>query len=339
MKTIRAAVKHAWLLLLCLSGALLWARRQLARQNAVVVLMFHRVLDDREWAATDSLPGMVITKRSFEALVRYLGRHAEVVSLAAARPHPGPGAKPRLALTFDDGWDDNARAAYPVAAASGLPLTIFICPGLMGRQQPFWPERALRASGVAARSESADQLIEGLKLLPRDAREGRLREMSVDHGTAPAVDRTMDWRTVQRLSDGGVTFGSHSYSHEILTQLGSYELIGDLKHSRLALQSALGSDCTLLSYPNGSSSPDVEDAARNAGYSMAVTTHESIWMSGSSPYRVPRVNIWEGKVTAPWGGFSRVAFEYAAYWRPFMTWVSEEEGARRLSRFLGVRSR
>ena len=58
--------------------------------------------------------------------------------------------KLRVMFTFDDGWKDNYTNALPVMRARGIPATVFVCPGLVGRTLPFWPELVASLLGKAS---------------------------------------------------------------------------------------------------------------------------------------------------------------------------------------------
>jgi hypothetical protein len=48
---------------------------------------------------------------------------------------------------------------------------------------------------------------------------------------------------------------------------------------------------------------------------MAFTTIPGVFAPDTNPLLIPRINIWERKVTSPAGRFSRAAFEYAVFWK------------------------
>src|SRR5262245_29726099 len=76
---LRARVKYAALLALAATGAFRWARRRLMAERAIVVLMFHRVLEASDEASTHSLPAIVIGRSTFTALLHHLACSADVL--------------------------------------------------------------------------------------------------------------------------------------------------------------------------------------------------------------------------------------------------------------------
>src|SRR6476620_1223516 len=52
------------------------------------------------------------------------------------------GARPRVALTFDDGLRNNVEVAYPILKKLGLSATFFVCPGLIDGGQWLWNHEA-----------------------------------------------------------------------------------------------------------------------------------------------------------------------------------------------------
>ncbi len=98
---LRAIVKWFWVHLLFLGGLVWWAKWRLQRQGAIVVLLFHRVLGDDDFAKTNAAPGMVVRQETFRELARYLVRSCQPVSLAESDlGWDGKYRKARVAVTF-----------------------------------------------------------------------------------------------------------------------------------------------------------------------------------------------------------------------------------------------
>src|SRR5580692_2641383 len=121
----RPSLQLIWARVLQATGCLWWANRQLRRRGAVMVLTFHRVLNDAEFRLTSSLPGIVVRRRTFENLAAYVAGKFEAVDFTQAIE--APTGKLRVMFTLDDGWKDNYTDALPVMRTHGIPATAFVC--------------------------------------------------------------------------------------------------------------------------------------------------------------------------------------------------------------------
>jgi peptidoglycan/xylan/chitin deacetylase (PgdA/CDA1 family) len=319
--TLRAHGKAFWAGLLRASGLLYLARKWVQRHGAIV-LTFHRVLTDSELQQTASLPGMIVRSNTFSGFLKHASETCEFVNLARDPDWERTG-KLKLAVTFDDGWSDNATSAYPAALRYHAPLTIFIVPEKTGAELPFWPERTAaaldRASDGSGRNAiMIERAIETLKALPVEERERRIGVMagSPPSGRASAsVDRTMTWEQIAELHAVGVTFGSHTSTHEILTTIPPARAEQEINSSRALIQEKLESPCTLFSYPNGDCSAPVRRLVADAGYKFAFLNQDpGVWTRDCDPFLIPRVNVCEYHLADSSGNFSPLMFDYAVVW-------------------------
>ena len=293
--------------------------------------------------------GMVVRQQTFHELLKYLEKNCEVVPLDRVFDTDGDGGKrPRFAITFDDGWKDTAAVAFPLADQRRMPIAVFVCPGLVNRLSPFWPERVIgicravlaslvrerqfagvcRAAGLEDPFSSngelrikEDRLLQQLKNLPEPelhsflAKVDKLAAEWGDSGPADQFEATMGWQELIRLQERGVSIGSHSQNHAILTRLQKSEIASELAQSKRKIESVLGRQCALFAYPDGSWSLEAREEVRRQGYTHAFINEIGVWTPGTDSWLIPRVNIWEGALTGPSEDFSRATFEYATYWR------------------------
>ncbi len=348
-RRFRSLAKWMLIRMLWLTGMLAVAKWWIRRHGAVV-LAFHRILHREECIETTIQKGMIVRDESFRALLQYLQKHYATIDLDSG-PQQSQQKRVQVALTFDDGWEDNASTAFPIASEFKTPFTIFICPGLVGRSLPFWPDRLsalirsaehssdgivslsntlasagymeLAATLRRGNGDRADRIIDRMKTLPPERRD-RVMEMlfscgiSIEACVNISLDRTMSWSQVTRLSERGVTFGSHTQRHEILPLIPLARVRNEILESQEVIRKHLLKDCVLFSYPNGDASPEVRDEISRSGYRLAFINSPGVWRLDGDPLLIPRINVWENHLTDARGRFSPLTFEYSVFWRAFM---------------------
>ena len=121
------------------------------------VLMYHEVTSasERDKAVRKTNPAYCVTVDSFRRQMEHLAadgfRSLSLDELIA----DGPGSK-GVAITFDDGWDNNYGAAWPILSGLGLTATIFVVSGFMGRPGYMtWEQiRELADAGISIQSHT-----------------------------------------------------------------------------------------------------------------------------------------------------------------------------------------
>jgi peptidoglycan/xylan/chitin deacetylase (PgdA/CDA1 family) len=299
----------------------------------VVVLMFHRVLDDPSYRQTCSLPEIVVREGTFRELIEYTARRYEPVDLRATRPGKS-SSDLKVAFTFDDGWSDNYTVAFPIVRQYKIPITIFVCSGLVGKNAPFWPEQIVaRLHRVQPESERGEimALIERLKKSTPEQRDQCLRELSERARElnlsveCSEVDGTFSWAELKEMDRAGVTFGSHSQTHQILTCVSAATTRREVVESKTAIESALKKPCNVFAYPNGNHSPESRRILAEAGFELAVTTKCGAWTAVCDPLAIPRPNVCEANLVGLTGRFSPTMFEYINFWK---TWRAAKANSR-----------
>jgi len=294
-----------------------------------MVLTFHRVLDDVESRLTSSLPGIVVRRATFQKLVAYAAGRYEAVDFEraiAAAPD-----KLRVMFTFDDGWKDNYTIALPVIRAYGMPATVFVCPGLIGRTLPFWPEAIASLLGSASPpvpSAEIESIIETLKTYSAERRRqyiARLCELRAPaHGRhAYSADRTVSWDDIREMDAAGVRVGCHTQTHQILTTVPPQTARQEIRESKRAIEAVLYRRCSLFAYPNGNTSEATRRILAEEGFTAAFTTEKGAWTSGTDPMAIPRVNMCEQSVAGLTGQFSPAMFQYNVFWKAWRAMRTE----------------
>jgi peptidoglycan/xylan/chitin deacetylase (PgdA/CDA1 family) len=346
---LRNVVRSLWIYFLYISGVIRWARKRIAANGGIIVLTFHRVLEDADLEFSNSPAGMTVRSATFHDALRFLAANYQVYAIDGLPPSWESTSEPRFAITFDDGWQDTASVAFPLAQKNALPLTVFVCPGLIGKPSPFWPEQVIAAWRVSGKSQelsakfaefcksaalgearfpisSDERCLDDLLLKLKEFNAGEreqlvcalvaLSQTSLQPASA-RIDATMSWEDVGHLLSHGVQIGSHTQHHQILTKISSPEVQCELSDSNEAIERALGRKCPVFAYPNGSWSPAVRKLVIETGHSQAFINTPGIWTSATDRWLIPRANIWEGSLTGLSRRFSRAVFEYVTIWKSY----------------------
>jgi peptidoglycan/xylan/chitin deacetylase (PgdA/CDA1 family) len=322
LRIVRRAAGLLWIGLLRSTGCLRFVKWRLRSKGAVLVLMCHRVLADPAFLETHSPADIIVREGSFRDLIRYIRSECHVVPLHDAMPGR-VGNKLQIILTFDDGWSDNYTQVFPIVCAQRLPITIFVCSGVMAQDLPFWPERVamlLKKADPTLSTEAIKAEIESLKSASPAHCEEYLGHLAAGSHTntdnlRSVVDSTLSWDQALEMLSAGVEFGSHTHTHQILTHLPLPNVRAETQTSKALIEQALSQPCDCFTYPNGNWSQPVRDAVAESGYKYAFTTEAGAWNSNNDPLAIPRLNVSEENIVGWNKRFSPAVFDYHMFWK------------------------
>jgi len=252
-----------------------------------LILGYHRV------AETDWDPfGLCVRPDRFDAQLRVLRARANPIGLERLVRGLSEGELPpcAVALTFDDGYLDNLRAALPLLERHGVPATFFVVSGARGAT-PWWDELAglLAPERDVARATELQRRLMREPASVREASLERIRAERPDATGAAAAPRTMTADELRELAASPLAdVGSHSVTHPLLAELSEPQRRAEAADSRAALGELLGREIRTFSYPNGSCSPEAARNVREAGYALACASREDVLLSGTDRFRLPR---------------------------------------------------
>lgn len=219
-----------------------------------------------------------------------------------------------LAITFDDGYENNFSVAYPVLKSLKLPATFFVSTSFIGTDRvSLWfdtlydaiveyPEKTLDLNSMglgkldtassASKSDSLHCVIKNLKATSDQDRQSRLDDILNRLGWTgnPTTFPGMSWKQLMNLAaDPMMTIGGHGHRHAILTKLSKDAAWEEISTNKRLLETNLNKRIELFSYPNGDSNKHVIGLLKRAGFGYAVTTTEGF--VSSDPYLIERLTI------------------------------------------------
>lgn len=307
-------------------------RLRALRRDDLRILAYHRVLSvpDESRFGFD-LDLVSASAEQFDEQLRMIRRRFQPLSFAEVLDHFDRRRRlpPRaILLSFDDGYDDNYRVAFPLLRAQGLSAMFFVSTDHIEHGRPYaydWlvhmvcvtqadtlqaPELGVDTTvprDLHARRRLAADLLDRMKWLD-DAIQHEVivrleREWNLPRAQGHADCRPMSWEQLREMHAGGMEIGSHGVGHRMLAKLPQEEMVAEVHGSKATLERELGAPVTVLSYPVGGINAyddRVIDAARAAGYRLACT-----YVAGTnpqpiaSPYTLRRLPVERG-MDAAW---------------------------------------
>jgi peptidoglycan/xylan/chitin deacetylase (PgdA/CDA1 family) len=209
-----------------------------------------------------------------------------------------------ICFTFDDGYRDNLRHAYPILQRHGVPFAIYVPTSFPDRVGELW---WLALEAVVARNDRLGLVIDGedRRFDCRTAAEKyevfeaiywwlrgfeteeRLREVVRDLCNRYRIDMTafcdeacMTWPEIAHLAaDPLVTIGAHTVNHVMLRKVSDDAVRSEMKNSAAIIEAALGMAPLHFAYPVGdptSAGPREFQVAAELGFKTAVTTRPGV---------------------------------------------------------------
>ena len=269
----------------------------------VPILAYHRVLDvPDENAYPFDIELVSASVEQFTRQMAVLRKSYHPITFETLLKHLDAGEPPprgSIIVTFDDGFVDNYRIAFPVLRKLGIPATIFLSTGYIDSQDLFWYEKiahqvmttgakTLRFAGSTPFDIPQDRgrrraiiadVLQWMKDVPNQVRLDTLADL--ERQLAPLADWREDsrsgpltWDQIREMSAGGMEFGSHSVTHPILSKVDPSQVGFELGASKQRIESELQKPVQVIAYPVGGEEAfdeNVRTAVALAGYRLAAT--------------------------------------------------------------------
>jgi len=215
-----------------------------------------------------------------------------------------------MAITFDDGYENNYTYAFPVLRAHSVPATVYLTTDFVEHKKPLWVDRLEYLVGMAPEGKDVprEEKIAGdasmrqkLKGLSREKRESRLSELEKGAGVAlrdfsgeGAVYAPLTWEECRMMRTWRIAFGAHTMSHPILSKISIFEGRDEISESRKVVSQALGSVSSIFAYPNGQPGDFTKETMttlREVGFDGALTTIPGVNTKNTNRFELRRISM------------------------------------------------
>jgi peptidoglycan/xylan/chitin deacetylase (PgdA/CDA1 family) len=271
------------------------------KSSPPVILMYHGVSVGTVPGSLRNCEGKHMPADLFAQHLRVLQRSRRVISLSdmIAGMEQRQDMRNTVALTFDDGYENNLLAAAPALADFKMPAAFFVATGFIGAERCIWFDKleialdrtnrtSMQLPGnngtIPIRSliEKRQALVRAKKILK--AKETRsldedamtlVAQLGVTDFSPDGDYRFMDWNQVRQLVQAGFEVGAHTVSHPILSKIPFDEAVAEILDSKEQVRQETGQCSSTFCFPNGKMS-DFSPALKTMcqGHFKAVLTAE-----------------------------------------------------------------
>lgn len=300
--------------------------------NGIRILAYHKINND-----CPNYLNLSTKISNFEKQMEYLRKHYHIVSLQEVVSLMKANQKiPKrtVAITFDDGYKDTYTNAYPILKKYNIPATIFLTLNPIEYKIPLWFECIIYAitntsrktlnlepvglkkylvDSLKEKRETIDQIVSYTKKLNKEDREILLKfmskELQVDLDDLKMKEELLSWEEINEMKSNGISFGAHSMSHSILTQMPLKEAEYEICESKRMIGEKLGEKVSFFAYPNGGKgdfNEDIINILKDNGFSGACTLIEGV--NNTDTFALKRLNIYEEVTRGISGAFSKPLF-------------------------------
>ncbi len=218
------------------------------------ILMYHMISDPIKGAKFNSLR---VSPEMFEKQLCYLtenGWHFFTMSELVSKEDQLP--EKSIALTFDDGYQDNFTKALPLLKKYKAKATIYL---VVDRHNREWSSK---------------------------------RKKKNNSGELMAEPKLLDEQVTELLESGLVEIGSHTITHDNLPRLTKQQKFEEIINSKKEIEELFCIKCRSFCYPFGLYDETDLKLVEQANYNNATTVEKGIDnIQQASLYRLKRISI------------------------------------------------
>ena len=297
----------------------------------LTIILYHGVTDFKS-KGIENISGKHLDVDEYFDQMKWLKRNTNILSmeevfyiLSNNKSFP----KNAIAITFDDGFENNYSKAFPILKNLEIPTTFYISSAMIGSNKMFWVDK-LEDCINNAKSKTINMILEKeynfelknsedkinaltkiksfCKMSKNSLKEKVIEQLIAQTGHKPDSSnsdnyKVMSWQQLKEMSlNEYVIIGGHSSSHEILSKLDVDEMQKIVKSSIDKLSSELNIKIEHYSYPEGQHdhyNQEVINALISNGIKCCPSAIHGVNYQGDDPFHLKRIMVGFAKTPFP----------------------------------------
>ncbi len=267
-----------------------------------LIIAYHGVIEKENLKYN----GRHFSKYIFEKQLNYYKKHFSVIPLSEIfdmyRQNIIP-PKPTIAITFDDGFENNYSVAFPILRKYNLPATFFVSAVCVENNNAvLWAETIdilkqdvgkIDINGITfvkdgrynfSNIEKKITISDYIKKLNAHDRDIIIDDINSKYcinkkleKIDPQLWKLMNIKQIQEIAQSNLfEIASHGYLHYNLANLTKEEAYNDLKKSKEILETVIDRKLLSVAFPDSSYNKTVKDTAILLGFkNMCAVTYQN----------------------------------------------------------------
>ena len=285
-------------------------------RKSLTIINYHVIADNPDGI----FDWCTVQQTEFVKQLIYLKKYFTILPLKEALQKLKGNAltSPTIAITFDDGYQNNFDTAFPILNELQVPATIFLSTRFTDTYDLLWhyrlneaiqlsEKKVLRWQGVSFPIKQISEKTQTYKLLQHQLKKYHhyqlLHELKFiisklsDTETMPRnpLFRMLDSASIKTMQNSGlIAFGAHTHSHTILSLLSENEQELEIVQSLNKVQELTGSKCDMFAFPNGRKQDYTQttlNLLRQNGVEYAVTMTSGFNLKASPKLELRRIGV------------------------------------------------
>jgi peptidoglycan/xylan/chitin deacetylase (PgdA/CDA1 family) len=280
---------------------------RLSKTNTVTVLSLHRVSEERDFFFDPIKP------KNFEKMIEYCCKYYSIINFEQLDQKT---TKPKLILSFDDGYYDFIENVLPILKKQGLPSNHNIVNRCASDNEIIWTQK-LNDIFNHFKSKNITQhalidpisrfegnwiayymsLYKHLLVTNKKDRTDLINTLTLQY-TIQSNYRMMNWSDVEYCAKNDVEIGSHTTTHNSLSTIFTVEEFeSEIKNSIEEISQKINKKVNVLALPNGQISTQAMDYIKTLEIKHVLLVNDKVNKCNTSRnfHWINRINVSDSK--------------------------------------------
>jgi peptidoglycan/xylan/chitin deacetylase (PgdA/CDA1 family) len=225
--------------------------------------------------------------------------------------------KKMTAITFDDGFKDLYKNAYPIIREFNIPFTLFLTTSLIDSKELLWlhnlyvsldrlpsTERESILKGYIECGNKIDNMSDFIGNLIHSQDKKGIKDLVTSVSSAAKINSEeeesiaknlyLSKKEIEEMKNNGLTVETHGHEHWPLTNLNENETKEEIKSSVRFIEDKLDGSPKYFALPSGTSNKFTKNIVKMLGLKGIATIERKIITEASLDlYSLPRICVYD----------------------------------------------